>query len=200
MHLGPNWRYKVNSKIKTNIFLVILVALFSASGANAAGIGNNIVVLLAGEGLADGSGNQFTQLGLVAPEGVLCFDIDLVDAKTGRVIGSGSDCLSDIIPSDNGGMSLTATSFFHFHGGTLVSQGLVSVQPKFHGLEEYTHVVGAAPAPFENNVIYGDGKFKDAEGSVRLSGLVNLSRLGTTGHIDFDCVFIIDLWHKRHNW
>ena len=182
----------MKSRIKTNIFLVILVAVFSASGASAAGIGNNIVVLLAGEGLVDDSGNQFTQLGLVVPEGVLCFDIDLVDAKTGNVIGSGSDCLSDITPSDNGGMSLTATSFFHFPGGTLVSQGLVTVQPKLHGLEEFTHVVGAAPSLAENSVIYGDGKFEDAAGSVRLSGLVNLSRLGS-GYIDFDCVFIIDL-------
>jgi hypothetical protein len=178
--------------IKTNIFLVILVTLLSVSGASAAGIGKNIVVLLAGEGLADASGNQFTQLGLVVPEGVLCFDIDLVDAKTGNVIGSGSDCLSAINQPDPTRMSLTATSFFHFPGGTLVSRGLVSVQPKLHGLDEYTHVVGAAPAPSENNVIYGDGKFKDAAGSVRLSGLVNLSRLGS-GYINFDCMFIIDI-------
>jgi hypothetical protein len=182
----------MRSKIKMNMFLVVLVAIFSASGASAAGIGNNIVVLLAGEGLADASGNQFTELGLVAPPGVLCFDIDLVDAKTGNVIGRGSDCLSDITPSDNGGMSLTATSFFHFPGGTLVSRGLVTLQPKLHGLEEYTHVVGAAPSLAENSVIYGDGKFKDAAGSVRLSGLVNLSRLGS-GYIDFDCIFVIDL-------
>jgi len=186
----------MKSIIRTNIFLVILITLLSASGANAAGIGKNIVVLLAGEGLVDDSGNQFTQLGLVAPEGVLCFDMDLVDAKTGNVIGSGSDCLSDINMSDNGGMSLTATSFFHFPGGTLVSQGLVTVQPKLHGLEEFTHVTGAAPSPSENNVIYGDGRFKDAAGSVRLSGLVNLSRFGS-GYIDFDCVFIIDIWNKR---
>jgi hypothetical protein len=184
----------MRSITKTNIFLAIVVTLLSASGALAAGIGNNIVVVLAGEGVFDASGNQFTQLGLVAPEGVLCFDIDLVDVKTGNVIGSGSDCLSDI-NSDDGGMSmaLTATSFFHFPGGTLVSQGLVTVQPKLHGLEEFTHVVGAAPSPSENNVIYGDGKFKDANGSVRLSGLVNLGRLGSAGIIGFDCVFIIDL-------
>jgi hypothetical protein len=182
----------MKTKIKTNIFLAISITLLSISGASAAGIGNNIVVLLAGEGLVDGSGNQFTQLGLVAPDGVLCFDMDLIDVKTGNVIGTGSDCLSDISPSDNGGMSLTATSFFHFPGGTLVSQGLVTVQPKLHGLEEFTHVVGAAPSPSENNVIYGDGKFKDAAGSVRLSGLVNLGRFGF-GYIDFNCVFIIDL-------
>ena len=183
---------------KTRIFLFILVALLSVNGANASGKnkGKNIIVLLAGEGFADNTGNQFTQLGLVVPDGVLCFDMDLIDAKTDRVIGSGSDCLSAITPSENGGMALTATSFFHFKGGTLVSQGLVTVQPKFHGLDEYTHVVGAAPAPSENNVIYADGKYKDAYGSVRLSGLVNLSRL-EFGYIDFDCVFIIDIEKPR---
>ena len=186
--------------IRTNIFLVLLVALLSASGANARGFGNNIVVLLAGEGLADGTGNQFTQLGLVAPDGVLCFDMDLIDARTGRVIGSGSDCLSEITQFDNGAMSLTATSFFHFRHGTLVSQGLVTVQPKLHGLDEFTHVTGAAPPPYENNVIYADGKFKNAEGSVRLSGLVNLSRLESNYIIDFDCVFIIDIKKKRRWW
>lgn len=184
-------------KIGTNIFLVLLVGIFSAGGASASGFGKDIVVLLAGEGLADASGNQFIELGLVVPDGVLCFDMDLVDASTGRVIGRGSDCLSNIVPSDNGGMSLTATSFFHFPHGTLVSQGLVTVQPKLHGLEEFTHVTGAAPGPSENNVIYGDGRFEDASGSVRLSGLVNLSRLGS-GYIDFDCVFIIDIWNRPH--
>jgi len=185
--------------LRTNIFLVILVTLLSAGAANASYFNRNIVVVLAGEGLVDTSGDQFTRLGLVPPEGVLCFDMDLLDARTGRVIGSGSDCLSEINSSENGGMALTATSFFHFRRGTIVSQGLVTVQPKFHGLEEFTHVTGAAPAPSENNVIYGDGRFRDAAGSVRLSGLVNLSRLGTEGIIDFDCLFIIDIW-KRHYW
>ena len=182
----------MKSIIKKNMFLVILVTLLSASGAIAAGIGNNIVVVLAGTGTAYVGDEQFAQFGL-DPVGALCFDMDLIDAKTGNVIGSGSDCLSDISPSDNGGMSLTATSFFHFPGGTLVSQGLVTVQPKLHGLEEFTHVVGAAPSPSENNVVYGDGKFEDAAGSVRLSGLVNLSELMSAGKIVFDCVFVIDI-------
>jgi hypothetical protein len=184
--------------IKTKIFSVILVTLLSASGASAAGKGNNIVVLLAGTGYADFSGNQFTQLGLDAPPGVACFDMDLVDAKTGRVIGSGSDCLSDVEFVDTG-VTLTATSFFHFPGGTLVSQGLVTVQPKLHGLEGYTHVTGAAPSPNENNVIYGDRKFRNAAGSVRLSGLVDMSKFafGEGDPIVFDCVFIIDIEKKR---
>ena len=179
------------------MFLVILVALLSASGASAAGIGKNIVVILGGTGQADVSGEHFRQLGLedelVELGGAICFDIDMIDAKTGNVIGSGADCLSAINMSNNGGMSLTATTFFYFPGGTLVSQGLVTVQPKLGGLEKFTHVTGAAPSPSENNVVYGDRKFKNAAGSVRLSGLVNLELLASDGLIDFDCVFVIDI-------
>ena len=192
----------MKSIIKTNVFLVILVTLLSASGANAAGIGKNIVVVLGGTGTADVSGEHFYQLGLedelAELGGATCFDIDLIDAKTGNVIGSGADCLSRVTPSEtDNGMLLTATTFFYFPGGTLVSQGLVTVQPKVpDSLEEFTHVTGAAPAPSENNVIYGDRKFKKAAGSVRLSGLVNLSQFNS-GVIDFDCVFIIDMWNSR---
>ena len=178
--------------IKTNIFLVILVTLLSASGANAAGIGNNIVVVLAGTGEAHPGDEQFAQFGL-PPLGATCFDMDLFDAKTGNVIGRGSDCLSGITPSDSdNGLMMTATTFFYFPGGTLVSRGLVTVQPVLHGSPEFTHMTSAVPSPSDNNVIYGDGKFKKAAGSVRLSGAVNLSGFGD-GVIFFDCVFVIDI-------
>ena len=191
----------MKSIIKTNIFLVIVVTLLSASGAIAAGKdkgsdkgkGKNIVVVLAGTADGHPGDEQFEQFGL-DPLGASCFDIDLFDAKTGNVIGSGSDCLSGIAGDPVNGLMMTATTFFHFPGGTLVSQGLVTVQPKLHGLEDFTHVTGAAPSPSENNVIYGDGKFKKAKGSVRLSGLVNLM---PDGSIVFDCVFIIDIQNKR---
>ena len=182
--------------IKTNIFLVFLVTLLSVSGANAAGIGNNIVVVLAGTGTAHNGDAQFEQFGL-EPLGALCFDMDLIDAKTGNVIGSGSDCLSGISPSgtDNG-MTLTATTFFHFPGGTLVSRGTVTVQPMLGDRgdsPEFTHITGAVPSPGHDSVVYGDGKFKNAAGPVRLSGAVNLSELNTLGMITFDCLFVIDI-------
>jgi len=197
----------MKSIIKTNIFLAILVTLLSASGANAAGIGNNIVAVLAGTGTAIDSGEHFYQLGLdeelAALGGANCFDMDLIDAKTGNVIGSGADCLSSpAVSVDSDGkisMSLTATTFFYFPGGTLVSQGQVTVQPVLTNSTEdpqFTHVTGAAPLPGIDNVIYGDRKFKKAAGSVRLSGLVNLSQFLIPGGdtITFDCVFVIDLW------
>ena len=66
------------------------------------------------------------------------------------------------------------------------------MQPVLTGSTEYTHITGAVPSPYVNNVIYGDGKFKKAVGSVRLSGAVNMSAL-SEGLIFFDCVFVIDI-------
>lgn len=178
---------------KMNIFVLIVVTLLSANWANAAGIGNNIVVRLAGTGEAKGGDELFEEFGL-DPIGATCFDVDLIDAKTGKVIGNAIDCLSDITSSmtDNG-LKLTGTTFFFFPGGTLISQGLTTVQPVLHGSADFTHTTGAVPSPSDNGVIYGDGKFKNAAGPVRLSGAVNLSALESDGLITFDCVFIIDI-------
>jgi len=180
----------MKSIINANVFLVIVVTLLSASWANAAGVGNNIVVRLAGTAQAYDGNGLFNEFGL-EPLDALCFDVDLIDAKTGNVIGSASDCLSSITAPS--GIMLTGTTFFFFPGGTLVSQGLTTVQPVLHGSPDFTHITGAIPSPNGNDVIYGDGKFKNANGPVRLSGAVNLDLLGSDGIIKFDCVFIIDI-------
>jgi hypothetical protein len=146
---------------------------------------------LVGTGQAYDGNGLFEEFGL-DPLDALCFDVDLVDAKTGNVIGSAIDCLSNVINVE-GGIKLTGTTFFFFSGGTLISQGLTTVQPVLHGSTDFTHITGAVPSPSDNSVIYGDGKFKNAAGPVRLSGAVNLSRLGSDGQIKFDCVFIIDV-------
>lgn len=181
------------TQIKKTIFMLITVSVFTTGWANAAGIGNNIVVRLTGTGQAYAGDELFESYGLT-PLGANCFDLDLVDAKSGNVIGSASDCLSGITPSitDNGVM-LTGTTFFFFPGGTLVSQGLTTVQPVLHGSVDSTHITGAIPSPGDNGVVYGDGKFQNASGPVRLSGAVNLSQLNSDGLITFDCLFIIDI-------
>ena len=175
------------------IFAFLLFGLLISSAASAAGIGNNIVVRLAGTAVAYDGNDLFNEFDL-APLNALCFDLDLVDAKSGNVIGSASDCLSGITSSttDDGTM-LTGTTFFFFPGGTLVAQGLTTVQPVLHGSPDSTHITGAIPPPDGNGVIYGDGKFKNAYGPVRLSGAVNLGLLNSDGIITFDCVFIIDI-------
>ena len=178
---------------KMSILVLIVAGLMVTSWANAAGIGNNIAVRLAGTAQAYDGNGLFEEFGL-DPVDALCFDVDLVDAKTGNVIGKASDCLSGISSSttDNGIM-LTGTTFFFFKGGTLISRGMTTVQPVLHGSADFTHITGAVPSPTDNDVIYGDGKFKNANGPVRLSGAVNLSALDSDGLITFDCVFIIDI-------
>ena len=178
---------------KMIIFVLIITGLTVTSWANAAGVGNNIAVRLVGDDVAYDGDSLFEMFDL-DPLGALCFDLDLVDAKTGNVIGAASDCLSSVNPnSDFSSIMLTGTTFFFFPGGTLVSQGLTTVQEVLHGSSDFTHITGAIPSPSDDSVIYGDGKFKNAAGPVRLSGAVNLSKLLTDGEITFDCIFIIDI-------
>lgn len=173
--------------------LLILSTLSFNATAQAAGIGNTISVRLAGTGAAYDGNPLFNEFNLV-PVDAACFDLDLVDIKTDRIIGSAIDCLSGISPSSSDdGVMLTGTTFFFFPGGTLVSQGLTTVQPVLHGSPDFTHITGAVPSPGDNGVIFGSGKFANVEGPVRLSGAVNLSALDSDGLITFDCVFIIDL-------
>lgn len=161
-----------------------------------------IVVALRGTANAVPEGNGF------------CFPgLDLVDLKTNQVIGTATDCLSDIAFSPvSGGMSLTGTTTFNFRQGSLTSHGRTTVQPILdlageplidlvapNGVDNqdgFTHTTGA-PAPAGNNILAGSGTraFKNATGTVRLSGLVDLrSFLLTAGTpITFDCIFVIDL-------
>ena len=187
-------------KISKTIGAIVLITagLFTASWVHAAGLGKNIGVRLVGtDNDYDGTA-LFDAFDISLPGGpISCFDLDLVDIKTGNVIGEASDCLSDITASgtDDGTM-LTGTTFFFFPGGTVISQGLTTVQPLLHGSPSFTHITGAIPDSTDNGVIYGDGKFRNAEGPVRLSGAVNLSSWGgpeTGTPISFDCMFILDL-------
>jgi hypothetical protein len=132
-----------------------------------------------------------------------CFDVGLFDPRTGRQVGTATDCLSDVnvlIDDDPANapmgwnIALTGTTFFNLPGGTLVTQGLTTVrpalQPTSQGGVTFTHVTGANG---DGGVQYGSGKFEHAFGNARLSGLVNLSKLATDGEITFDCLFVIDL-------
>jgi hypothetical protein len=124
----------------------------------------------------------------------LCFDGDLVDLATRRVIGTATDCLADIVGGPDVGMALVGTTTFNLPGGTLTSRGLTTVQPILTDPTEtpITHTTGAVPNAGANSIIEGTGRFANATGSVRLSGAVNLSNLDN-GEITFDCVFVINL-------
>lgn len=177
------------SLCRITLCTVVLTLIIFGNTAHAAGLGTNIAVRLVGTGDLFIGDELFADYGL-EPDGALCYDLDLVDVKTGNVIGSAADCLTDINPVDTG-VALTGTTFFFFPGGTVVSRGLTTVQPVLHGSPDFTHITGGIPQSGDDGVIYGDGKFKNASGPVRLSGAVNLDNF--PDQATFDCVFILSV-------
>jgi hypothetical protein len=71
----------------------------------------------------------------------LCFDVQLIDPVTGEVVAKGTDCLSDIIPHGDG-LALTATTYFHLPGGTIITRGRTTVQPVLERSPSVTHING----------------------------------------------------------
>lgn len=179
---------KILSRI--TFYALILALVTVGNPAHAAGLGTNIAVRLVGTSVMFDGDDLFNEFGIPKTGEALCYDLDLVDAKTGNVIGSAADCLTNL-NNVSTGVALTGTTFFFFPGGTVVSQGMTTVQPILHGSPDFTHITGAIPQPGDNNVVYGDGKFKNASGPVRLSGTVNLMNFPTQA--TFDCLFILDI-------
>jgi hypothetical protein len=82
--------------------------------------------------------------------------------------------------------------------GTLITRGSTTVQPVLHPTvtpkgQNITHITGASIDG--NSIIDGTGRFKNATGTVRLSGMVDMTNFaGSVGDpLGFDCLFIIDL-------
>lgn len=130
-------------------------------------------------------------------EDAFCFDLNLFNAKNGRLVGTATDCLSDITPMGSG-LALIGTTTFRLPQGTLVTRGATTVQPVTQPTmtaagDPITHITGAA-AP-GNSILEGTKRFKNAEGSVRLSGMVDLTNFGGQpgDPIFFDCLFVFDL-------
>ncbi|GAB3524115.1 hypothetical protein [Photobacterium alginatilyticum] len=156
------------------------------------------------------------------PDPAFCFDVDLKEIATGELVGTATDCLSNIEDGPNGGLQLVGTTFFKFPNGTIVTRGDTTVQPVNKPIvtpegEEITHITGASSD--ENAVIKTSGDFAWYQGTVRLSGMVNLTDFGggVGDPIFFDCLFVLNLekiefkrpywydWYKErynrdHNW
>ena len=171
---------------------VLTVALLGTLAAPAAA-GDKKTMIVALRGTATGQMRPVP----MTPQGSTmanCFDVQMVDLEKNRVIGMGTDCLSDVIP-EGAGVSLTGTAIFRFNEGTLVTRGRTTVQPISATAmpSPSTHITGAIPVPGTNQVLSGTGKFQGKTGNVRLSGAVNMSQLADSNRITFDCVFVIDL-------
>ena len=130
----------------------------------------------------------------------MCFDIDLVDMKNEKIIGTGTDCLSNVDMKENGNVQLIGTTFFHLPKGTLITRGAVTVQPvpedfKLVGADghSYSHITGAASD--EDSIIGGTGKFENSTGRARLSGMVDMSEftMQEGDPLAFNCLFVVDV-------
>lgn len=123
-----------------------------------------------------------------------CFDVNLVDAASGRIIGDSSDCLdlNSIVPDPSGGdgFSISNTNFFHLPGGMIKASMRTTVQPVLEGSPGITHITGSIGD--EMNIVAGTGRYQNAQGTARLLGALNLARLGEN-IVTFDCIFRIVL-------
>jgi hypothetical protein len=188
---------------RSSVVCTILTAALVVCLASPAAAGNNIVVTLRGVG-----GLMLPEDNPPLPDPALCFETELFDTKTDRLIGSGIDCLEDLVTYDSDGTSpgvddfstveLTRTTFFYFRRGTMAATGRTTVAAIFEGSPgppSATHIVGDITGPGGDNILteYGTRRFRNKSGSVRLSGAVDLSALETLGEIGFNCVFVIDL-------
>lgn len=126
---------------------------------------------------------------ILDPE-TLCFEIPLERLGNGKIIGTGIDCLSNIqADEETGAVTLSDVAVFNIKKNVLVSVGDVTIQPNLTEDPNVTHITGSFPT--EDNIVYGTKKFEDANGSVRLSGGVDMSQFPNT--IFFDCIFVINL-------
>ncbi len=149
--------------------------------------GKNLVLNL--KGTAVGVTRPIPPIDGTQTSSATCFDVQLIDPESGRVIGKGTDCLADIVPHGNG-LALTATTYFQLPGGTIVTRGRTTVQPVLEGSPSMTHITGGIPS--DNNILFGTGRYKGITGRARLSGAVNLSQLMSSNEITFDCLFVIE--------
>jgi len=135
----------------------------------------------------------------------LCFHVPLINLKNGRRVGTLTDAFSDIVVDNRypDGLVATVTSTFEFsssRNSSLTTRVIGNVQPFMAGSSpSMTHLTGFMPEVGENNVISGSGKFKDAKGTARESGAINLANFhGQPGDvIVFDLIWVIELEWER---
>lgn len=183
-----------------NIAALVISVCFLAPAAQAQGVGGGkrLILNLLGAGpmyestVPDIDGDNID-------DPAICFDVEIgvVNGQNRQVIGTGTDCLSNITPIGTG-LALVGTTYFNLPQGTLITRGNTTVQPVLQPTvttsgHPITHATAAAGTG--NAVIGGTGRFARATGTSRLGGLVDLSGFGGSvgDPIFFDCLFIVDL-------
>lgn len=182
------------------IAICVVISIFFGVATNVFAVnnggGNTLVLNLVGSGevylkdVADITGDG-------VDDEALCFDVLLFNAENGHLAGTATDCLWNPTPEGDG-IKLVGTTYFYLPQGMLVTRGLTTVQPVTHPTETtfvspVTHITGAAGT--ENAIIDGNGRYAKSTGTVRLSGMVNMSNFNEEGGniLEFDCLFLIKL-------
>lgn len=121
-----------------------------------------------------------------------CFEVDLVELDTNRVIGTGTQCLdlgSMAGNPDEGGFAISNTTILDLPDGTIKSRNRTTYQPLLGGSPEMTHLAGDAPEA--ENVLSGTGRFANLKGTVHVSGTVDLSRFSSENILSLRHVVVI---------
>ncbi|MEE2729783.1 MAG: hypothetical protein VYA55_03125 [Pseudomonadota bacterium] len=127
-----------------------------------------------------------------------CFDMELRDVRTGRVIGHGADCVANLTPVGSG-LQIDATYYLELNNGSLVIRGKNSAQPVLREtvttVDGYPYTHSVAASGDWDAMLEGTGIYADRGGRLRVSGLMNISNvLGTPEDSAFlDLILLIKL-------
>jgi len=184
------------------IFAIAAVSLGMASAPimSSAASNTSLVLQMYGEGTVVGNLAEVSaRIGIQLSEQDVgfaltdfsCHEMDVIDPASKLNLGRGIDCLANITPDENGGLTLTGVSIFLLPGGIIISKGDTSLPAFINGLGSgdgsRSHITGGFPTT--DNVIATTGDFADLTGKARLSGMI---RAGGE-RMMFDCLFVIDL-------
>jgi murein L,D-transpeptidase YcbB/YkuD len=113
-------------------------------------------------------------------------------------LGTASRCFTDIQASQDG-LALTETSFLTLQGGTIVARNRVTIQPLLETVDNMTHLIGAVPAVYVNNLLvdHNSGQFQEMSGRLRSGGVVDLSNFRENNELVFDDIAVITFVDNR---
>lgn len=130
----------------------------------------------------------------------LCFDIDLVDLKSNKIIGGATDCISDEQINVDG-VEFIGTTYLYFADGVIATRGTVSVRSVeeenivLRTGQKITNLTGSATTG--NTFIEGEntGIYENRTGNTRISGMINTENFAFNEGDEqfFDCIFEIHL-------
>jgi hypothetical protein len=177
----------------TMTIAVLTVVLGVFVNVSTAENGRMLVVQLKGKAIGETRSIPPIETTRTTSEGN-CFEVDLTDVMTDKVIGTAMRCFTDINTVGDG-MALTDTTFYRLREGTIVSRQRTIIQPAIDSSPDMTHIAMAIPAPFANTVLAdaGNGAFKGVSGSTRLAGAMDMRQFRERNEIGFNDIALIKL-------